>query len=101
MLVSKQCSVRSAALGAALLLALTVGATAQDSSSPRDKLAAWGGHWKIRIETKETQFGHARSEDYDAKCSFLPRGAFMGCKYLSLQPDPGLGRITNGAIWES
>jgi hypothetical protein len=93
MRVSKTFLVGLAALGAASLLVLTVGATAQVSSSPRDKLAAWGGHWKVRIETKETQFGHARTEDYDAKCSFLPHGAFMGCEYLSLQPDPDLGRI--------
>jgi len=95
MRVSKSFLMRLAALGAASLLALIAGATAQDSSSARDKLAAWGGHWKTRIETKETQFGHAKTEDYDAKCSFLPHGAFMGCEYLSLQPDPDSGRVIN------
>jgi hypothetical protein len=92
---SKKFLVRSAALGAALLLALTVGATPPVSSSPHDKLAAWTGHWKVRIETKETQFGHARTEDYDAKCSFLPDGVFLSCDYLSLQPDPASGRIVD------
>jgi hypothetical protein len=82
-------------LSAALLLALTAGATDQGASSPRDKLAAWAGHWKVRIETKETQFGRAKTEDYDAKCSFLPHGAFMGCEYLSMQPDADLGRVIN------
>ncbi len=82
-------SLGSAALGAAFLLALTAGAAAQDSSSsPHRKLAVWAGHWKVRIETKETQFGHARTENYDTKCSFLPHGTFMVCEYLSLQPDP-------------
>jgi hypothetical protein len=42
MCLSKQL-IRPAALGAALLLVLTVGATAHDSSSPHDKLAAWAG----------------------------------------------------------
>jgi hypothetical protein len=86
---------RSAALGATFLLALTAGATAHDSVSPRDKLAAWAGHWKVRIETKETQFGHAKTEDYDARCSFLPHGTFMACEYLSLQPDRESGRVVN------
>lgn len=81
--------------GAALLLALSVGATASDSSSPHDKLAAWAGHWKIHIQTRETAFGHAKTEEYDAKCSFLPHGAFMSCEYLSLLPDLDLGRIVN------
>jgi hypothetical protein len=85
---------RSAALGTALLLALTVGAT-PPVSSPHDKLAAWAGHWKVRIVTKETQFGHARTEDYDSKCSFLPNGAFLSCDYLSLQPDPDSGHIVD------
>jgi hypothetical protein len=75
-------------LGAAFLCALTVGATAQDSRSSRDQLAVWTGHWKIRIETKETQFDHAKSEDFDAKCSLLPNGTFVVCEYLSLQPGP-------------
>jgi hypothetical protein len=77
----------SAALGAAFLLVLTVDAMAQDSSSPRDKLAVWAGHWKIHIETKDTQFSHAKAEDFDAQCSFFPHGTFMFCDYLSLQPD--------------
>jgi hypothetical protein len=86
---------RLAALGAASLFALIAGATAQDPLSPRDKLATWAGHWKVHIETKETQFGHAKTEDYDTRCSFLPHGAFMGCEYLSLQPDPDSGRVIN------
>jgi hypothetical protein len=93
--MSKNFSTGLAALGAAFLLALTAGATTQDSSSPHDKLAAWAGHWKVRIETKETQFGHAKTEDYDSKCSFLPHGAFLFCEYLSLQPNPDSGRIVN------
>lgn len=95
MCVSKALFRRSGPLGAAFLFALTATATAQDSSSPRDKLALWAGHWKIRIETKETQFGHARTEDFDGKCSFLPHGAFMACEYLSLQPDPDAGHVIN------
>jgi hypothetical protein len=90
--------VRPAALGAALLLALTASATAQDSPSPRDKLAVWAGHWKTHGEVKETQFGHARTFDYDLQCSFLPHGAFMACTSLSLMPDPNHGnRISDGA----
>lgn len=85
----------SVALGAAVLLALTAGATAQDSSSPHDKLAAWVGHWRVRIDTKETQFAHARTDRYDARCSFLAQGTFVACEYLSLQPDPDTGRILN------
>jgi len=96
MQASKMFSMGSAALGAALLLALAAGgATAQDSSFPHDELSAWVGHWKVRIETKETQFGHARTDYYDAKCSFLPHGTFLACEYLSLQPDPDTGRIRN------
>ncbi len=95
MRVSKTLSMGSVALGAALLLALTAVATARESSSPRDKLALWAGHWKIRIDTKDTQFGHVKTEHYDAKCSFLPHGAFMVCEYLSLQPDPNSGRVIN------
>jgi hypothetical protein len=84
------------ALATTLLLALTVNAAAQDSSSPHGKLALfWAGHWKVRIETKETQFGHARTDDYDARCSFLPHGTFLACEYLSLQPNPDDGRIIN------
>jgi hypothetical protein len=95
MQASKIISMGSAALAAAFLLTMTAGATAPDSSSPHEKLAAWVGHWKIRIDTKETQFGHARTDDYDAKCSFLPHGTFLVCEYLSLRPDPELGRIRN------
>jgi len=84
-----------AAAGAAFLLALTAGATAQDSSSPHHKLAVWAGHWKIHAETKETQFGHAKTLDFDNQCSFSPHGAFMVCENLSLQPDPDNGRISN------
>ena len=80
-------------VGAAFLLALAAdGATARNSS-PHDRLAAWVGHWKVRIETKATQFGHARTDDYDAKCAFLPQRAFLACDYLSLQPDPNSGRV--------
>ena len=75
------------ALGAAFLLNPASGAMAQDPSSPRDKLTPWVGHWKVHIDTKETQFSHAKAEDFDAKCSFLPNGTFMYCDYLSLQPD--------------
>jgi len=81
------------ALGAACLVAMTVGATTKDSPSPRDQLAVWAGHWKIRIETKETQFGHVRTDYFDAKCAFLPHGGFMFCDYLSLQPNAKTGRI--------
>jgi hypothetical protein len=91
---SKEILMRSAALGAAVLLALTTSATAQDSSSPRDKLAAWEGHWKIHAVSKETQFGHAKTADYETTCSFVSHGAFMVCDALSLQPDDK-GRITN------
>lgn len=74
------------ALGA-LLPALTTGAAIQDSSSPRNKLAAWAGHWKVRIDTKETQFDHAKTEYYDAQCSLQPHAAFIVCDYQSQQPD--------------
>jgi hypothetical protein len=98
MRVSKKFVMGSAALGAVFLLALTAGATAQDSSSPRDKLAVWAGRWKRHGEVKETQFGHARTFDYDVQCSFLPHAAFMACSSLSLMPDPNHGnRISNGA----
>jgi hypothetical protein len=79
--------VLAAVLSATFLFTLTVGAMAQDTSSPRAKLAPWVGHWKVHIDTKETQFGHAKAEDFDAKCSFFPNGTFMYCDYLSLQPD--------------
>jgi hypothetical protein len=79
-------------LGAAFLVALTAGAAAPDLTSPRDQLAVWTGHWKIRIETKETQFGRAKTEDFDAKCSLLPSRTFVACEYLSLQPDSD-GRV--------
>jgi hypothetical protein len=91
----KTFATRSAALGAAGLFALATGATAQAASSPHDKLAVWVGHWKMHIETKETQFGHAKTEDYDGKCSFLPHGTFMACEFLSLRPEPASGRIIN------
>lgn len=85
-----------AALGAAFLLALTAGAAAEDLPSPHDRLAAWAGHWKRHVEVRETQFGHARTIDYDVKCSFLPHDTFMACSSLSLQPDPNHGeRISN------
>jgi hypothetical protein len=87
-----------AVLGTAFLLALTAGATAQNSLSPHDKLAVWAGHWKSHGEVKETQFGHARTFDYDVQCSFLPHRFFMACSFLSLMPDPNHGnRISNGA----
>jgi hypothetical protein len=54
MRVSKKFLVRRAALGAAFLLALTAGARAQDSSSPRDKLAVWG-HWTVVNEAVGTR----------------------------------------------
>jgi hypothetical protein len=54
-------------------------------ASPHDKLALWAGHWKVRIDTKETQFGHASTEYFDAKCSFFPNNIFLYCDYLSLQ----------------
>lgn len=97
MQVSKLFSMGSVVLGAGLLLALTAGATVQDSS-PNGKLVAWIGHWKVRIDTKETQFGHARTDDYDGKCSILPHGSFLVCEYLSLQPDPDSGRILNDVV---
>lgn len=93
--MSKKLLIGSAALGAAFLLALTAGATAQDSASPHARLAVWAGHWKVRIESEETQFGHRKTEEYDAKCSFLPHGTFMACEYLSLRPDPDSGRVIN------
>jgi hypothetical protein len=90
--------IKPAALAAAFLLALAAGAAARDSSTARDKLAMWAGHWKSHGEVKETQFGHARTFDYDVQCSFLPHGAFMACSFLSLMPDPNHGnRISNGA----
>jgi hypothetical protein len=82
-------------VAAVCVFALATGAAAQQSSSAHDELAVWAGHWKIHIETKETQFGHAKTEDYDGKCAFLPHGAFMVCEFLSLQPDSGSGRIIN------
>lgn len=82
-------------LGAVLLLVLSIDAMAQDSSSPHDKLALWVGHWKVHIETKDTQFSHSKAEDYDAKCSFFPDATFMFCDYLGLQPDADLGGIVD------
>lgn len=95
MRVFNRIAVGSAGLCGAFVFALAAGATAVDSSSPHNKLAVWAGHWRIHIETKETQFGHARAEDYDGKCSVLPYGTFMACEYLGLQPDPDTGRIPN------
>lgn len=80
-------------LGSAFLLVPSTGAMAQDPSSPHGKLALWIGHWKVHIETKETQFSHAKEEDFDARCSFFPDGTFMFCDYLSLQPDSDSGRV--------
>ena len=54
-------------------VATAADAMAQDSLSHHDKLALWVGHWKVRIDTKETQFGHAATEYFDSKCSFLAR----------------------------
>jgi len=76
----------SAALGAAFQSYLPVSAAAKESS-PHDNLAVWAGHWKVRIDTKETQFGHASTEYFDARCSFFPHGTFLFCDYLSLQPN--------------
>jgi hypothetical protein len=76
-----------------VLIALTAGATAQDSASPHDMLAAWVGDWQVQIDTQETQFGHARTDRYDGRCAFLPQGTFLACDYLGLQPDPDSGRI--------
>jgi hypothetical protein len=91
--VSKIFSRGSAALGATCLIALTAGATGQDPSSPHAKLAHWVGHWTVQIDTKETKYGHARTDRYDARCAFLPQGTFLACDYRSLQPDPDSGRI--------
>ena len=97
MRVSKKFLVGPAALGAALLVALTSGATAQDSSSPRNKLTVWAGHWKRHGEVKETQFAHARTFDYDVQCSLLAFRAYMVCNSLSARPEPNHGnRIANG-----
>ena len=98
MRLSKEILAGSAGLGVELLLALTAGATAQASLPSRDRLAVWAGHWKSHGEVKETEFGHARTFDYDIQCSFLPHAAFMACSFLSLMPDPNHGnRISNGA----
>ena len=81
----------TAALGAAFLLALTTGAMAQDPPSPHNRLALWVGHWKVHIETKDTQFSHAKAEDFDAKCAFFPDEVFMFCDYMGLQPAANSG----------
>lgn len=60
-------------------------ATGPRDSSIHDKLAVWAGHWKTRIDTKETQFGHASTDYFDSKCSFFPNDIFLYCDYLSLQ----------------
>ena len=89
---------RPAIQGAVLLLALTAGASAQDALSPHDRLAVWAGHWKRHGEVRETQFGPARTFDYDVRCSFLPHDAFMACSSVSLMPDPNHGnRVANTA----
>ncbi|GLQ50927.1 hypothetical protein ACFFJT_14695 [Dyella flava] len=95
MRVSKNFLKAVVALCAALLMVLPASAKVQDASSPHDELAAWAGHWKIRIATRETQFGHAKTQDFDAKCAFLPHGSFMACEYLSVQPDPDAGHVIN------
>lgn len=95
MQASKAFWVACATLCAALFLALTTCAAARDSSSSHDELAAWVGHWQVRIDTQETRFGHARTDRYDARCSFLPHGTFLACEYVSLQPDPDSHRIIN------
>jgi hypothetical protein len=83
-------------LGVALLLAAAAaGAATQQSDRLRDKLAVWTGHWKIRIYTRETHYTHARTDNFDAKCSFLPHGAFVFCDYLALQPDAETGRVVD------
>ncbi len=94
MRMHKTSFIRSAALGAASLLVLTA-SVASGSPSPRDELAAWAGHWKIRIETRETKFSHANTEDFDAKCSFLPHRTFIACEYLSLPQNPSVDHIIN------
>lgn len=81
------------ALGAAAVLVPTVGAMAQDSLSAHDRLAAWAGHWRVRIETRNTQLSHRKTEDFDSKCAFLPDDTFMFCDYLSLQPDADSHRV--------
>ena len=83
------------ALGAAFLLVPAADAMNGDSSSPHDKLALWVGHWKVRIDTKETKFGHAATEYFDSKCSFLPHGTFVACEYLNISDDPIAGRPIN------
>lgn len=93
MQVSTVFSLRSVTLCAAVFLALSSGAPARESSSPHDMLAAWVGHWQVRIDSKETQFGHARTDRYDGRCAFLPQGTFLACDYRSLQPAPDSGRI--------
>ena len=95
MRASKNFSRAVAALCAALLIVLPASAKVQDASSPHDKLAAWAGHWKIRIATKETKFSHTKTQDFDAKCAFLPHGSFMACEYLSVQSGPGAGHVIN------
>jgi hypothetical protein len=84
----------STALGAAFLAALPVSEAAKELS-PHDKLAVWAGHWKVRIDTKETQFGHASTDYFDSQCSFFPHDTFMFCDYLSLQPNAESGRVVD------
>lgn len=93
MRTSNAISLRTAMLCTAVVVALTTGAMARDSSSPHEQLAAWVGHWRVQIDTKETRFGHAGTARYDARCFFLPQGTFLACDYLGLQPDPDSGRV--------
>lgn len=65
-------------------------------SSPHDKLAVWAGHWKTRIDIKETQFGHAGTEYFDSRCSFFPHDTFLYCDYLSLQANAA----ANGGVMD-
>lgn len=83
------------ALGAAFLLVPAAGAMTGDSPSPHAKLALWVGHWKVRIDTKETKFSHAATEYFDSKCSFLPHGTFVACEYLNISQDLIAGRPVN------
>lgn len=73
-------------------IALVVKASSQDTrakpanpkdSSHHDKLAVWAGHWKTRIDTKETQFGHA-STDYFGKMFLLSQQHFSVLRLFEL-----------------
>ena len=84
----------SAALGAACML-VSAAAAPLGRPSLHDELAKWTGHWKVHIETKETKFAHANTQDYDARCSFLPHGTFVACEYLNVSHDPVAGQPVN------